>query len=192
MQSRLDTRSLVLCALCAALTCILAPISIPLAAGVPISLATFTVMLSGVLLGARLGAVSQLIYVLLAAAGLPVLAGWTGGIGVITGMTGGYIVGYILLAFLTGLIYKPFSHSTNMGQRLGFMTLGMVVGTIALYTLGTAWFMFVTGMTLQASLAACVLPFLPGDICKMIAVLIVAPQIEAAIRRAAPSDAFSA
>lgn len=192
MRTKPNTRELVLCALCAALTCILAPISIPLSAGVPISLATFTVMLSGVLLGGRLGAVSQLIYVLLAAVGLPVLAGWTGGIGIIAGMTGGYIVGYILLAFLTGLIYKPFSRSTNMGTRLGFMALGMIVGTVALYALGTAWFMIVTGMTLRASLAACVLPFLPGDACKMAAVLIVAPPIEAAIRRAAPSDAFYA
>lgn len=191
MHSIFTTRDLVLCALCAALTCILAPISIPLAAGVPISLATFAVMLSGVLLGARLGAVSQLIYVLLAAVGLPVLAGWTGGIGIITGMTGGYIVGYILLAFLTGLIYQPFSRSTNMGVRIGFMSLGMIIGTAALYTLGTAWFMFITGMTLQESLAACVLPFLPGDFCKMFAVIVVAPHIEIAIRRAAPSDAFS-
>ena len=90
-----NTRNLVLCAMCAAITCILAPLSIPLAGGVPVSLATFAVMLSGVLLGGPLGALSQLIYVLLAAVGLPVLAGWTGGLGIVLGMTGGYIIGYI-------------------------------------------------------------------------------------------------
>ena len=191
MHSSLSTRDLVLCALCTALTCVLAPISIPLAAGVPISLATFTVMLSGVLLGPRLGALSQIIYVLLAAVGLPVLAGWTGGIGIVLGMTGGYIIGYILLAFLTGLIYRPFRRSGNAAVRIGSMALGMIAGTAALYILGTAWFMFVTGMGLKASLAACVLPFLPGDLLKMAAVIVIAPPVEAALRRTAPSDAFS-
>ena len=62
-----NTRNLVLCAMCAAVTCILAPLSIPMAGGVPISLATFAVMLAGVLLGGSLGAISQLIYVLLGA-----------------------------------------------------------------------------------------------------------------------------
>ena len=66
-----DTGNMVLCAVCAAITCILAPLSIPLAGGVPISLATFAVMLAGVLLGGSLGAASQLIYVLLGAVGLP-------------------------------------------------------------------------------------------------------------------------
>ena len=192
MHSLNNTRNLVLCALCAALTCILAPISIPLAGGVPISLATFTIMLSGVLLGGPLGAISQLLYVLLGAVGLPVFAGWTGGIGIVLGMTGGYILGYILLAWLTGLIYKPFSRSPKMAVRLSFMVLGMVVGTTALYVLGTAWFIFSTGMTLRASLAACVLPFIPGDVIKMIAVCVIAPPVEAALRRAAPSGAAPA
>ena len=103
-----DTKNLVLCAVCAAITCVLAPLSIPLAGGVPISLATFAVMLAGVLLGGSLGALSQLIYVLLGAVGLPVFAGWTGGLGNVLGMTGGFIIGYIPCAWLTGLIYKKF------------------------------------------------------------------------------------
>ena len=62
---KLTTYDLVLCALCAAVTCILAPLSVPLAGEVPVSLATFAVLLSGILLGAKLGGLSQLIYVLL-------------------------------------------------------------------------------------------------------------------------------
>ena len=180
-----NTRNLVLCAMCAAITCILAPLSIPLAGGVPVSLATFAVMLSGVLLGGPLGALSQLIYVLLAAVGLPVLAGWTGGLGIVLGMTGGYIIGYIPCAWLTGLIYKKYGETAKKPVKILFMLLGMTAGNIVLYVIGTAWFMFITEMTLEASLAACVIPFIPGNIIKMAAVIIIGLPVENAIRRTA-------
>ena len=187
-----DTSNLVLCGACAAITCILAPLSIPLAGGVPISLATFAVMLAGVLLGGTLGAASQLIYVLLGAVGLPVFAGWTGGLGNVLGMTGGYIVGYIPLAWLTGLIYKRFGSREKMPVRIFFMVLGMIAGNLALYILGTAWFMVVTGMTLEASLAACVIPFIPGNFIKMAAVCLIAPPVENAIRKSMYRDSVTA
>ena len=180
-----NTRNLVLCAMCAAITCILAPLSIPLAGGVPVSLATFAVMLSGVLLGGPLGALSQLIYVLLAAVGLPVLAGWTGGLGIVLGMTGGYIIGYIPCAWLTGLIYKKYGETAKKPVKILFMILGMTAGNIVLYVIGTAWFMFITEMPLEASLAACVIPFIPGNIIKMAAVIIIGLPVENAIRRTA-------
>ena len=187
-----DTGNLVLCGVCAAITCILAPLSIPLAGGVPVSLATFAVMLAGVLLGGPLGAVSQLVYVLLGAVGLPVFAGWTGGLGNVLGMTGGYIVGYIPLAWLTGLIYKRFGSREKMPVRIFFMVLGMIAGNLALYILGTAWFMVVTGMTLEASLAACVIPFIPGNFIKMAAVCLIAPPVENAIRKSMYRDSVTA
>lgn len=180
-----NTRNLVLCAMCAAITCILAPLSIPLAGGVPVSLATFAVMLSGVLLGGPLGALSQLIYVLLAAVGLPVLAGWTGGLGIVLGMTGGYIIGYIPCAWLTGVIYKKYGETAKRPVKILSMILGMTAGNIALYVIGTAWFMFITEMTLKASLTACVIPFIPGNIIKMAAVIIIGLPVEKAIRRTA-------
>ena len=96
---KLTTYEMVLCAFCAAVTCVLAPISVPLAGEVPISLATFAVLLSGILLGAKFGAISQLIYVLLGSVGVPVFAGWTGGIGITLGVTGGYIIGLRLCSF---------------------------------------------------------------------------------------------
>ena len=116
-----DTGNMVLCAVCAAITCILAPLSIPLAGGVPISLATFAVMLAGVLLGGSLGAASQLIYVLLGAVGLPVFAGWTGGLGNVLGMTGGYIIGYIPCVWLASfLIHRTWK---NMIGKCAAMAL---------------------------------------------------------------------
>ena len=188
---KLTTYDLVLCALCAAVTCILAPLSVPLAGEVPVSLATFAVLLSGILLGAKLGGLSQLIYVLLGAVGLPVFAGWTGGLGNVLGMTGGYIIGYIPLAWLTGLIYKKYGSTARMPVRIAFMIIGMIVGNIALYVIGTAWFMVITGMDLGASLAACVIPFIPGNFIKMAAVCFIAPPVENAIRRTRPSRAVA-
>ena len=110
---KLTTYELVLCAFCAAVTCILAPLSVPLAGEVPISLATFAVLLSGILLGGKLGALSQIVYVLLGSVGVPVFAGWTGGIGITLGVTGGYIIGYIPMALAAGLIYHRFGRNES-------------------------------------------------------------------------------
>lgn len=183
---KLTTRDLVLCAFCAAVTCILAPISVPLAGEVPISLATFAVLLSGILLGGRLGALSQLIYVLLGSVGVPVFAGWTGGIGITLGMTGGYIIGYIPMAFIAGFLYFRFGRNSSGFRKYAAMFISMFIATAVLYLIGTAWFIAQTKMTLAASMAACVIPFLPGDLIKIIAVMLVAPPIETALKRAYP------
>lgn len=184
---KMSTYELVLCALCAAVTCILAPLSIPLAGEVPISLATFAVLLSGILLGAKLGALSQVVYVLLGSVGVPVFAGWTGGIGITLGITGGYIIGYIPMAFIAGLLYHRFGRNESGARKYAVMFVSMVLATAALYILGTAWFMAQTKMTLAASLAACVIPFLPGDLIKIAAVMLTAVPIEAAIKKTVPA-----
>ena len=190
---KMTTHDLVLCALCAAVTCILAPLSVPLAGEVPISLATFAVLLSGILLGAKLGGLSQVIYVLLGSVGVPVFAGWTGGIGtggigITLGVTGGYIIGYIPMAFVAGLLYHKFGRNESGARKYTVMFVSMVLATAVLYIIGTAWFMAQTKMTLAASLAACVIPFLPGDLIKIIAVMLVAPPIEVALKKAVPAS----
>ena len=185
---KMSTYELVLCALCAAVTCILAPLSVPLAGEVPISLATFAVLLSGILLGAKLGALSQVVYVLLGSVGVPVFAGWTAGIGITLGVTGGYIIGYIPMAFIAGLLYHRFGRNESGARKYAVMFVSMILATAALYTLGTAWFMAQTKMTLAASLAACVIPFLPGDLIKIAAVILAAVPIEAAVKRTVPDN----
>lgn len=180
---KMTTRELVLCAMCAAVTCVLAPLSIPLAGEVPLSLATFAVMLSGILLGGRSGALSQLIYVLLGCAGVSVFAGYKGGAGIVAGVTGGYIVGYIPMALVTGFLYDRFGRSRKGAGKYAAMILSMAAGTAVLYLLGTAWFIAQTGMSVPAALAACVLPFLPGDALKIAAVAVAAPPIERALLR---------
>ena len=177
------TRNLILYGMCAAITCVLAPISVPLPGDVPLSLCTFAVMLSAVLLGAKGGAISQLIYVLLGCVGLPVFAGYKGGLGVVLGVTGGYIIGYIPMAFVIGLLCDKFARSRSGASKIAVMIASMIAGTAVLYTIGTAWFIAQTHMTLGAAMAACVLPFLPLDLVKIVAVALVEPPIEAALNR---------
>ncbi|MGW8115688.1 biotin transporter BioY [Caproicibacterium sp. NSD3] len=181
-----STKNLVLCAMCAAITCVLAPLSIPMPSGVPISLATFSVMLAGVLLGAKYGTLSQLIYLILGAVGLPVFAGYSSGVGAIVGPTGGYLIGYLALAALSGVLYEHFGKNAQGRKKVIGMVLSMILGTIVLYAFGTAWFVVVTHTTPLSALMLCAVPFLPGDAVKIAAVAVLVPQLEKALKRISP------
>ncbi|MEE3460676.1 MAG: biotin transporter BioY [Lachnospiraceae bacterium] len=176
-----NTKNLVLCAICAALICVLAPVSIPMPGGVPISLATFAVMLAGLLLGAGYGTVSALIYLVLGAVGVPVFAGWTAGIGKLAGPTGGYLVGYLALTSVIGAIYFSFGRNKKGSMKIVLMAAAMIAGTVVLYVFGTAWFVIATHTPLVTALGYCVLPFLIGDAIKMIVLMIIVPAIEHAL-----------
>ncbi|MCH4238771.1 MAG: biotin transporter BioY [Oscillospiraceae bacterium] len=178
-----STKNLVLCAMCAALTCVLAPISIPIGT-VPISLATFAVMLSAAVLGPKLGVISQVVYLLLGCIGVPVFAGFSAGVNCIVGPTGGYLMGYLVLALVEGAVYRAFSrHPQKLLKKSGALIVSMVAGTAALYTMGTAWFVAVTHTPLLAALMACVVPFLLGDAVKIAVVTVLVPQLERVFSR---------
>ncbi len=182
-ESGSTTRFIVNCGAAAALTCILAPLSVPLPGGIPISLATFSVMLAGALLGPKTGTVSQAVYILLGCAGLPVFSGFRGGFQVIAGMTGGYIVAYLFLCLITGLFSFRIAPRFSRGiPRTAVLVLGMIAGTAVLYFFGTWWFIRFTGMDLHAALAACVFPFLPGDLLKIAAVAFLAPLLRSRLQ----------
>jgi len=157
----MKTTDLVLCAFFAALSAVLSQISIPFGL-VPINLTHISVFLAAGLLGARAGAVSQIVFVLLGAAGLPVFSGFQGGVGIIAGPAGGFIAGYIACAFVTGLLAGRF------GKSMKALTAAMYAGWAVTYAPGLLWFMHVTNIGLTAALAACVLPFLPGDALKTV------------------------
>ena len=164
MVNKMKTKDVVIIALCAAILSVLAPLSIPLAGKVPISLATFVVMLIGLLLGPNKGLLVVLVYIILAFIGLPIMSGFTGGAAKLLGATGGYVFGYLPLIYLTGL----FGYKKSIGNKV----LGMLIGTIVLYAFGTAWFVYYTKMDLKAALLACVVPFLIGDALKMVACIL--------------------
>lgn len=162
---------LTMTALMAAILCVIAPIAIPVPFGtVPISLATFAAYLSGGVLGEKLGSVSVLIYILLGMVGVPVFAGWSAGASIVLGPTGGYLFGYIIIAYCTGIF------SRKLKGNVKRLILGMIIGTLGCYLLGTVWLGLQLHMSVGAALLAGVIPFIPGDIIKMIvAVVIILP-----------------
>lgn len=160
----MKTKNMILFALFAALTAVCSMISIPLPfTPVPINLATLSVFIAGGLLGSKGGSISQIVYVFLGAIGLPVFSNFSGGFGVIVGPTGGYIIGYIAAAWITGFVIE------KHGQSFIKNVIGMIAGLCACYTLGTFWFMYVTKMGLVEALFMCIVPFLIGDGLKIIA-----------------------
>ena len=161
-----------LCGLFAALMAICSLISIPLGfTPVPVNLATLGVFLAGGLLGKKYGTISIGVYVLLGAVGVPVFAGFRGGLSVLVGPTGGYIIGYIAAAFLVGLLTELLvpKAGRSAGREILACIIAMIIGLFACYLLGTLWFMISTHTGVWAALVSCVFPFLPGDALKIAA-----------------------
>lgn len=156
----MKTRNMVLIGLFAAIICIFAPFTIPIGA-IPISLATFAVYLAAVVLGGKNATVAVVIYILIGIIGLPVFSGFQGGLGKVFGVTGGYLIGYIPCAFISGLIIEKYS------DKKAVYPAALALGTIVLYAFGTMWFMVQSGNGLIHSLTVCVVPFLLGDALKI-------------------------
>jgi biotin transport system substrate-specific component len=164
------TMSITMIAFMTAILCILAPFSLPLST-VPISLGTFAVYLCAVILGPQKGVISVLLYIMLGLVGLPVFAEGMAGFGVLAGPTGGYLIGYIVIAFFTGFFAK------RWGKRPVIVILGMMLGTIGCYLIGTVWLGLQLKLGVWEALMAGVIPFIPGDIMKMISCTAVALPI---------------
>lgn len=159
-----------------AITAVGAYIVIPLPL-VPITLQTFFVSLAPALLGGALGALSQIIYVLIGVIGLPVFAGGKAGFGVLIGPTGGYLIGFIVGAYIIGKLIE-------LKEEPGFlwMASAMIIGHIALYTLGVAQLMLVANLSLGKAVAVGVIPTLPGGIIKILAAAFIAGRLRKKIK----------
>ena len=160
---KLTTKDYALCGLFAAVLAICSWISIP--AAVPFTMQTFGVFLASGLLGGKRGTVTVLVWLLLGAIGLPVFTGFTGGIGHMLGVTGGYMVGFIFTALIMWAFEKAFGGSGRV------LFISMLLGLMACYAFGTAWFLVAyardTGpIGLSAALSMCVVPFIIPDIIK--------------------------
>ncbi len=160
-------RRMVYAALMAALTAVGAYIAIPIGP-VPIVLQNLFVMLAGLLLGGRWGAISIGVYLVAGAVGLPVFAGGTGGIGKFVGPTGGYLLGFFAAAYLVGVISQ-----WGRGSVL-IDVLAMVTGTAVIYAFGVPWLKVITGMSLSKAVTIGMLPFLIGDGIKIAAAIPIA------------------
>lgn len=145
-------------------------ISIPTV--VPFTLQTFAVFLAVSILGGKRGTMAVTLYVLLGAIGVPVFAGFTGGLGVILRNTGGYIIGFILSALIMWLMESIFLKKLHGKQALIMQAVSMVLGLLACYAAGTIWFMLVYmkeagPIGLTTVLGWCVIPFLIPDALKI-------------------------
>jgi biotin transport system substrate-specific component len=140
-------------------------IDLPIAAGVPITAQTLGVMLAGLVLGPRAGALAVLLFLFVVALGMPFLAGGRGGLGVFFGPTAGFLFGWIAGALMTGLIGNGLRGARQTWRFLRALAAAFIGGVITVYVFGIAWLVLVAGLTLSAaSLATAV--FLPGDVLK--------------------------
>ena len=161
---KLKTKDLALCALFAALIAVCAWISIP--ATVPFTLQTFAIFAALGLLGGKRGTVAVAVYLLLGAIGVPVFAGFQGGIGALLGTTGGYLLGFLLTALI------EWGMEARFGSKTGGFLLSAVLGMLVCYAFGTAWYLVVYARTkgaisLATALGWCVVPFLIPDAVKI-------------------------
>ncbi len=165
----MKTKEIILAALFAALTCILSLIKIPIPISpTPITLQVLAVALSGAILGKKLGFFSQVTYVLLGAIGLPVFAGGTGGLNAIVGPTGGYIIGFIIAAYVIGwLVEKGSKKNTSLTTQYFTILLAMTTGVIIIYILGALQLMVVAKLTLKQAVIQGVVPFIVPDLIKL-------------------------
>ena len=163
-SSRLRTLDLTYIALSAVLITVCAWISLP--APVPFTLQTFAVFFALLSLGGRRGMLAILTYLMMGAVGLPVFTGFHGGLGVLLGATGGYLLGFLVMA----LVYRGITHLGKDSPAAGLM--GCVLGLVCCYAFGTLWYLTVYAATagavgLGTALGLCVLPFVIPDLVKL-------------------------
>ena len=154
--SRNRTKRLTLIGLMTAVLCILGPFSIPLP--------NFVVYITVYILGRKCGTATVLLYLILGTAGLPVFSGFSGGLGKLAGPTGGYLLGFLFIALLQGFFTERFP-----GKKSAAVA-GMILGLAICYTFG-------------AALAAGVIPYLPGDVLKIILAAAIGPKLRARVRK---------
>jgi biotin transport system substrate-specific component len=169
-------KGIVYASLFGALTAAGAFIVIPLPP-VPITAQTFFLNTAAVLLGGSLGALSQFIYVMLGVVGIPVFSGGKAGIGVIFGPTGGYLLGFIIAAFIIGKIA-----GARRGAGIFWHIFAMLVGMAIIYSLGIMQLALVAKISFKKALAIGVLPFIPGDIIKIFLAAVISSRLKGRIK----------
>ncbi len=173
------TRAFGLVLACSVLTAMSAQVAIPLASTpVPITLQTFLVLLTGALLGSRLGAIAMMAYLFEGAIGLPFFAAGGAGIGrLLFSPTSGYLLSYPAAAFVTGALAER-----GWDKRFGTAAAAIAIGSLVILVCGWSWFAIWTKSPVDAFRLA-VLPFIPGDIVKIVLAAIALPSGWAIMRR---------
>ncbi|PNV61626.1 BioY family transporter [Clostridium sp. chh4-2] len=157
----------------AAILAVISQISIPMPSGVPITIQVFGVALVGVVLGWKFGLLSTLVYIFIGAIGIPVFSNFTGGLGILTGVSGGYIIAWPILAGLCGIRINRLSKMKNTALTI----LLSLIGLAAVEIIGGIQWSFLSGMTLPAVFTYSMVAFVPKDILITVLAVIVGNQI---------------
>lgn len=153
-------KNLALCAVTAALLCAFAPLSLPMGA-IPVSLATMILYVIAGCVEPKISLTATAVYILLGCAGLPVFSGFSGGIQTVTGITGGFILGYLPCTVAVGLLTNKFRNQKAV------YPISMILGTVLCYLCGTLRYMAQTNTDFVSALSVCILPFLIADAIKI-------------------------
>ncbi len=173
MNKRFTIYKLTTCALMAALMCVLGPMSIQIGP-IPVSFTNLVIYLAVYLLGMKGSTISCLVYLILGAVGLPVFSGYAGGLAKLAGPTGGYLIGFIFMALISGFVME------KSRANAVITVLGMIAATLVDYIFGTIWFVLQMDCTLWYALTVCVFPFILVDLAK----ILVATALGKAVRLA--------
>ncbi len=151
---------------------------------VPITLQTLVVMLAGATLGSRRGAIAMLLYLAEGAVGLPVFAGGAGGLIYLTlAPSAGYLWSYPFAAFVVGYLCER-----HLDRSIVTSAIAMIPGTVIIYAIGVSWLALETHLKLWQAFTEGMLPFLPGDITKIIIAAILMPMAWQIVRRLNPES----
>lgn len=167
-MKRLSVREMSLVALFPAMMAATAGIAIPFGGLPVISLQTIFVFMSGLLLGSRLGSLSMVIYVLMGVIGLPVFSNFRGGLDVITGQSGGFIVGFVFSAYFVGFM----KNIKFLNKSYLYIFMVLIVANVIIYMSGAAYIAYLLNTSFFSTIAT-FSPYIIGDLLKIIVVLYV-------------------
>ncbi len=184
MTSKLNIRraTISMCevAVCAALLCVLLPLSVPTPLNIGFTLQVLMVLLTALVLRPWQALAAQTIYTLLGIAGLPVFAGYQSGFGVITGPTGGFILGFLLASFCVSLLKGSID---SKGAIVRYIAVAIVIGIPCIYLPGVLGFMLVTGRDFGTAFLLVAATFIPIDLLKCVIAALLAVPVNKALQR---------
>ena len=168
MDVKMKIRDICFISVFTAVTAVCAQISIPMPAGAPFTLQTFAVPLAGIILGTKKGTLSVVLYVLLGIAGVPVFSGFTGGIAVIFGKTGGYIISFPLMALCAGISSDLYYKIKNIWLKNIILAAGLVSGAAVNFIFGMLAGKIVLSCSFAQAFSLFVAPYIPAAAVKII------------------------
>ncbi len=175
-SQRIATKDIALIGIFAAFLAVMSQISLPMPSGVPVTIQVFAVAIVGVILGAKRGVMAVIIYILIGAIGAPVFANFRGGLEVVAGASGGYIIAWPVMTGLSGLMVKAKSSRAAVGVTILLALIGLAV----VEGFGGFWWAFMTKGDLRTIMIYSVTAFIPKDIIITVLAVLLGNQIKRA------------